>query len=167
MKKVLLTLITLVGFAAYAQQNNTQGLNDDLKVSQAEAQQIQQILNKKMAANKMKTAGGVITNQFIGWADTIYGLNGAATTFNIFQNPIWKDSTVREEFSNAIQHIGSHAIGTTYDPTSVIWGSTQFSDADPYTIDSVYILGAYRSPSSIPNPTGDSLIVELVWGTYF
>ncbi len=164
MKKVLLTLITLVGFAAYAQQNTTPGLNQDLKVSQAEAQQIHQLISKKMSANKMKTAGGLINNAFIGWVDTNYTLNGGSSTFSIFQNPIWKDSTVQEEFSNATQHIGSHAIGTTYDPTSVIWGATQFSSVDAYTVDSVYILGAYRSPSSIPNPTGDSLIVEFVWG---
>ena len=164
MKKVLLTLITLVGFAAYAQQNTTTGLNQDLKVSQAEAIEIQQLISKKMSANKMKTAGGVISNAFIGWVDTNYVLNGGSSTFSIFQNPIWKDSTVKEEFSNATQHIGSHAIGTTYDPTSVIWGGTQFSSVDSYTVDSVYILGAYRSPSSIPNPMGDSLIVEFVWG---
>ncbi len=164
MKKVLLTLITLVGFAAYAQQNTTPGLNQDLKVSQAEAIEIQQLISKKMSANKMKTAGGVITNAFIGWVDTNYVLNGGSSTFNIYQNPIWKDSTVKEEFSNASQHIGSHAIGTTYDPTSVIWGATQFSSVDQYTVDSVYVLGAYRTPSSIPNPVGDSLIVEFVWG---
>lgn len=112
---------------------------------------------------KAKTARN-FNNAFIGWVDTNYVLNGGSSTFNIYQNPIFMDSTVKAEFSNTTRFINNHAIGTTYDPTSVLWGQYQSSSVDNYCVDSVYIFGAYRTPKSIPNPIGDSLIVEFVWG---
>ncbi|WP_417611391.1 T9SS type A sorting domain-containing protein [Owenweeksia hongkongensis] len=161
MKKVLLALSLMGGIAGYSQSND---MPSDLKLDAKEVAHMENLIaKKKLQSNKKKTAGGVITNQFMGFVDEMYTLFGGSAQFSIFQNPIWQDSTVVEVFTNANQHIGAHAIGLTFDPTSPAWGANQFSEVDDYTIDSVFILGAYRTPSSIPNPMGDSLIVELVW----
>ncbi|WP_417603593.1 T9SS type A sorting domain-containing protein [Owenweeksia hongkongensis] len=161
MKKVLLALSLMGGIAGYSQSND---MPSDLKLDAKEVAHIENLIaKKKLQSNKKKTAGGVITNQFMGFVDEMYTLFGGSAQFSIFQNPMWQDSTAVEVFSNADQHISNHAIGLTFDPTSPAWGANQVAEVDDYTIDSVYILGAYRTPSSIPNPMGDSLIVELVW----
>ncbi len=157
MKNFFLLVALLPSFAVLS-QHHTSNNGSELKLTDAEVDQMQQVIKAKT-----KTAR-YFNNAFIGWVDTNYVLNGGSSTFNIYQNPIFMDSTVKAEFSNTTTYINSHAIGTTYDPTSVIWGQYQFSSVDSYCVDSVYIFGAYRTPKSIPNPNGDSLIVEFVWG---
>ena len=161
MKKVLLSLMVLAGTLGYSQNIVPQ----ELKVSEKEAAHIQKLIDQKKQISKSKknSAGGQITNEFLSFVDEMYTLNGGSNVFGIFQNPMWQDSTVKEEFTNATQHIANHAVGMVYDPASPVWGANQFDSADAFTVDSVYLLGAYRTPNSIPNPMGDSLIVEVVW----
>jgi hypothetical protein len=167
MKKVLLTLITLVGLTGFAQsqsvfQNNT--LPEELRADVSEVIAIQEMVDARNKAMKAKTAGGVINKQLIGYADTLYQLNGGSATFGgLFQIPIYKDSTLRQEFSNGSPFMDQHAIGGTYDPTSIVWGANTFAASNSVTIDSLHLLGKYSASSNFPTVTGDSLIVEVVW----
>jgi hypothetical protein len=170
MKKVLLALTLTTGMVGMGQnqslpQASSQPvLNSELKVSDTEANQLMQYISSRKSAQKAKTAGGVINKQFIGYADTLFSLYGGATLFGgLFQTPIYKDSTLKAEFTNGTNYLDQHAISMTYDPSSIVWGQNTFSDNDAVTLDTVHFFGRYTTPSSIPNPSGDSLIVEVTW----
>ncbi len=171
MKKVLLTLSVVVGLNAYAQtepatQYNL--LNPELRLAKAEADQMLQLVKARNYSQKAKTNGGVISKQMIGFSDTLYQFYGGSAIFGgLFQVPIYQDSSLKQEFTDVTSHIDQHAVGMTYDPASLIWGKYQFTEADALTIDSVHIFGKYDTPSSIPSPSGDSLIVEMTWAPKF
>ncbi len=130
MKQLSLLVLVVSFYTSFGQ--NMPAQHADLKLDKAETAQLQQLIRSKTKAATLFNC------TFIGWADTIYYLNGASTTFSVYQNPIFMDSTVKAEFSNTTQFINNHAIGTTYDPTSVIWGQHQLSSVDPYYVDRIY-----------------------------
>ncbi len=170
MKKVLLALTMVTGMVCLGQNQNAQAdsplppLNPELRVSEAEATQMLNYIAQRKQAQKGKTAGGIINKQFIGYADTLFTLYGGSAVFGgLFQNPMYQDSTLRAEFTNGTSYIDRHAISLTYDPASIVWGQNTFSNNDAVTIDTVHFFGKYDSPSTIPNPSGDSLIVEMTW----
>lgn len=167
MKKILLALTLAIGTLAYGQnaisiEQNRQ-MNPELKVSESDIAPARAALKQRNGNQASKVAGGLITNQLIGYSDTIYQLYGGSGVFGIFQVPMYKDSTLQQEFSNGTSWVDRHAVGMVYDPTSFIWGDNKFTNNDAVTIDSVHILGKYSAPSSITNPSGDSLIVEIAW----
>lgn len=168
MKKVLLALTVLTGLGVSAQSQRQMATTPDIhqlnpaaKVSTSEEAALQKEIEAKQQYRK--TNGGVITNAFVNFSDSIANLYSTSTTFGNFQIPLYSDSLVKQEYSNGTSYVDQHAMGFTFDPTSTIYGANTFAKTDPYTIDSVYIFGSYRAPSSMPNPTGDSLIVELVY----
>lgn len=149
-----------------AQTAETQSrlLHPDLQVDEAELQPLFKMVDQRNQAQKAKVAGGAISKQLVGYADTIYQYYGGSGLFGgLFQIPLYSDSTLIEEFTDALSFIDQHAASLTYDPSSLIFGENAFSESDNLTIDSVHIFGKYDTPSSIPTPSGDSLIVELTW----
>ncbi len=175
MKRLLLAAAVFAAIFCNAQSgaidgNSEKTLHPDLRLSETETKQMFDLIRKEKARSltQAKTSGGVFSRIRLGATDTlseIFGGSGVNGVFSNFQYPIYKDSTVRAEFSNSLAYVGNHSLGGTFDPTSLIYGLFQFADTDPYTLDDVHILGNYRTPSSIPNPNGDSLIVEIVYGS--
>ncbi len=170
MKKVLLALTMATSMVCLGQNQSTQAdapqppLNPELRISKAETAQLLNYISHRKHVQKEKTAGGVINKQFIGYADTLFELFGGANLFGgLFQVPFYQDSTLKAEFTNGTNYIDQHAISMTYDPASVVWGQNTFSNDDAVTIDTVHFFGKYDSPSTIPNPSGDSLLVEMTW----
>lgn len=82
--------------------------------------------------------------------------------FDLYVNAVFQDSSVQAVYSNATSYVTTQKIGGIFDPKSVNhFGSNALSSIAAYTVDTVWIGGAYEITNA---SVGDTLQVEIIWG---
>ncbi len=88
----------------------------------------------------------------------------ASSTFTLYLDGVFQDSSVQSVYSNGTFHITTQKAGGVFDPKSTQeFPGMNLNATTPYTIDTVWIGGNY---TIIPAhaAAGDTLQVELTWG---
>ena len=165
MKRIL--LFTLFSFSVCLPAQVAPYLHNDQDDMAEPIEVDASLLSRYAAKQEAVLAKGTtqITHGEYSFVSTVHSLFGGTSMFTTFSNALYRDSTVLIEFSNAIRNVDLHGVGMTFDPKWDLFGNMRFTENDPYTIDSVGILGQYRKPADFGIAQGDSLIAVLSWST--
>lgn len=115
-----------------------------------------------------KSAGGAGKISMVALGDQIILANGLSSPsdYQGYINTVYMDSTVvTSATSPATATVFNHRAGANFDPVSTFWGpggtSAILTNADAYTVDSIYVGGQYKKTNGA---SVDTLYVECVWG---
>lgn len=171
MKKALLLLAAgAFGFSAQAQLVAPSIVAKQVKTPIQEPINVSNFFQTKnaatQAANKTTTGG---TRWYIPFEMYDFLLLGQQLQVNLSAAPIWFDSTVLQVYSSGPGQINYTSVAQVVDPISNVQlfndpnsypGEIKISSTDPYTVDSVTIVGVYQRKPNKPNVV-DTLIMSL------
>lgn len=167
MKRVTIIAMMFAVFSLSAQQPAENSPTIAIPLSEAENASLQNDLKRRASQRAAaKTNGTEYLSQRMAHYDI------ASLQFGNLLKPVYTpvapDSTYIQELKG-IDNINVHGFGQVFDPASagfMVIGQPHFSKYDAYEVDTIYIGVRYRTSALTSGYTGDTLRVDIFYGTH-